>query len=70
MRVFCVQLIANAQERLQNSSINLGGKEREVHRYKSFIRTHQQTIGRIDVDIKVQMSALQGEHEYQGRFIK
>ena len=64
MCVICVQWIANAQEELQDPSTHVERREvlgRDVQDYESTIQTCQQEIKKIDADLRVQRSALQGE---------
>ena len=64
MCVICVQMIANAQEELQDPSTPVAQREklgRDVQLYESFTQNRQQKIGIIDADLRVERSALQGE---------
>ena len=64
MCVICVQEIANAQEELQDPSTPVERREelgRIVQGYESMMQTRQQDIKRIEADLSVQGSALQGE---------
>ena len=64
MCVICVQLIANAQEELQDPSTPVERREglgRTVQLYESTIQPGQQAMEKIEADLRVQRSALQGE---------
>ena len=60
MCVFCVQYIANAQEPQQNPFTHVEWRI-VSRRYDRNIQTKKQEIKRIDADLRVQRSALQGE---------
>ena len=64
VRVICVQRLANAQEKQQDPSNPVERREEmgmEVQAYESHIQTSQQNIERIEADLRVERSALQGE---------
>ena len=61
--VICVQLIADAQQKLKDPSISEGRREelgRDLLSYGSYLQTGQEAIEIIDEELEVQKSALKG----------